>query len=360
MPQLDVDHIIAAHDLRRPIARGVASVLEGTRCRVRVTVVCHNVEVAAVADALGALAQDSRLRLIPLPDGVPSPSGPFNAGLDAATARFTSIMGSDDELESGALDSWLACADHTGSDVVIPRLRVQGRGPTLTPPVRLGRTRGLDGVRDRLAYRTAPLGLVSRAAFGQVRMPAGLRSGEDVEYSAQLWFSGSRIAFDHSGPAYVVNEDAPVRVSTVRKPLAQDAAFVTPLLDSDVFRGLHRAQRDALVTKLLRGNLLGWLGNRPVVELWSEDDRRVLQEVLHQLVDVAPRALALLSRTDRRILDAISATPVELEEALALVATRTALRPSNLVTRHVGTLLAREAPIRFGIGSRALGFSTRR
>jgi hydroxymethylpyrimidine/phosphomethylpyrimidine kinase len=52
MPEPAIDHIIAVHDLRRPIARAVSSVLDGTTVSLRVTVVCHNVARADVADAL--------------------------------------------------------------------------------------------------------------------------------------------------------------------------------------------------------------------------------------------------------------------------------------------------------------------
>jgi hypothetical protein len=94
-----VDHIIAVHNNRRPIARAVGSVLKHTSAPIRVSVVCHNTEQGEIRLILGELADDPRLRLLQLDDGIPSPSGPFNAGMDAATAPFTSIMGSDDELE---------------------------------------------------------------------------------------------------------------------------------------------------------------------------------------------------------------------------------------------------------------------
>lgn len=355
MPEPAIDHIIAVHDLRRPIARAVSSVLDGTTVSLRVTVVCHNVARADVADALERHRDDSRLRLIELHDGVPSPSGPFNAGLDAATARFTSIMGSDDAVEPGALDSWLALADRTGSDVVIPRVTVVGRGPMLTPPVRIGRTRGLDGVRDRLAYRTSPLGLVSRPVFGALRFPAGLRSGIDVEYGNRLWFSGARIAFDRHGPAYLVHEDAPVRVSTVTKPVSGDASFLEGLLQGATFRSLTPTQRDAVVTKMLRGNVLMWITYRPTPDLWSEDDVTSLAEVLRRCAEVAPRAFRPLSRTDRDILDAFLATPHDLGRALSLLPGRTAIRPRNVMPRRLTAMLDREAPPRFGLASKVLG-----
>ena len=158
----DVDLVVAVHDLRRPIGRAVGSALANRVASVRVTVVAHGLSPDALARSLGPLADDARVRTLAFSDGVSSPAGPFNAGITAATGRFVAIMGSDDELEAGAIDSWLDVADRTGSRAVIPRLRhASGRGVP-TPPVRPGRTRGLDPVRDRLAYRTAPLGLLHR------------------------------------------------------------------------------------------------------------------------------------------------------------------------------------------------------
>ncbi|WP_461474690.1 glycosyltransferase [Microbacterium sp. HJ5] len=355
MPEPAIDHIIAVHDVRRPIARAVGSVLAGTKSPLRVTVVCHNLGQDAVAEALAAHVDDPRLRLVELADGIPSPSGPFNAGLDLATARYTSIMGSDDSVETGALDSWLALAERTASDVVIPRVTVVGRGPMLTPPARVGRTRALDGVRDRLAYRTSPLGLVSRARFGDLRFPAGLRSGIDVEYGNRLWFSDARIAFDRRGPSYLVHEDAPVRVSTVAKPVAADASFLEGLLRGDVFRSLTSTQRDAVVTKMLRGNVLMWITYRPTEDLWSADDVIALGEVVRRCADIAPAAFRPLSRTDRDILDAFAAPTPDLRKALALLPGRTAIRPRNVVPRSIGAFLHREAPPRFGLASKLLG-----
>ncbi|MGX1701272.1 glycosyltransferase [Microbacterium sp. NPDC055357] len=354
MPEPDVDHIIAVHDLRRPIARAVSSVLGGTRSAVRVTVVCHNVPAEDVSVALGRHADDERLRLLALADDIPSPSGPFNLGLEQSTARYTSIMGSDDELEPGAIDSWLACADRTSADVVIPRLSVVGRGPVVTPPVRIGRRRALQGVADRLAYRSAPLGLVSRRRFGDLRFPPALASGEDVEYSTRLWFSSARISFDRRGPAYLVHEDAPTRVTTVSKPVSADASFLEGLLSSDAFAALSAPQRDALMTKILRNNVIQWILIRPEPDLWSDDDVRVIGETVQRCAAVAPRALRPLSRTDREILDAFTSAPPRLAHGLSLLPHRTAIRPRNLATRDLRFVLAREAPARFGVASRVL------
>src|SRR5699024_6411935 len=109
----EVDVVVAVHTPERRVERAVLSVVL-TEAPVRVTVVCHGTPLEPIAERLGVLAEDPRVRLLPFTDGVPSPAGPFNAGLDAATAPWVSVLGSDDVLEVGAIDSWLALAGRTG------------------------------------------------------------------------------------------------------------------------------------------------------------------------------------------------------------------------------------------------------
>ena len=345
----DVDHIIAVHDESRPLARAVGSVLRGTQADVRVTVVCHNIAVAAFADALSPFAGDTRLRVLELADGVRSPSGPFNAGLDAATARFTSIMGSDDELEPGAIDSWLALAARSGAQAVLPRVRHADGTAVLTPPTRPGRTTGLDPVRDRLAYRSAPLGLISRERFGDLRMPAGFASGEDIEYSTQVWFSGAPLAFDRAGPAYLVHGDARTRVTTVPRPVAQDAGPILQVLAHPLMEDMTEQERMALVVKILRMNVLAWILHRREPRPLPEADVDALREVIAACRARAPRAQRVLSRTDMAILDAIEAG--RIDDALDAVSRRTSPAPATLLPRRLVDALRREAPLRYALAS---------
>ena len=319
---------------------------------MRVTVVCHNTDGAEVRRQLSRHRDDARLRFIDLDDGIASPSGPFNAGLDAASARYTSIMGSDDELEPGAIDSWLRVARGASADVVIPRVRHAGGAFLATPPTRPWRSRRLDGVRDRLAYRSAPLGLVSTQRFGRLRFPPNLGSGEDVQYVAGLWFAGADIAFDRSGPAYLVHADAADRVSTHRRPMRIDTAFVAPLLVSPEFAALTPPQREALVVKLLRVNVVSWVVNRPRPDDWSGDDRAELAECARRCISAAPSSLRALSRADSELLDAVIdahaplARVIELGRARGHFASAAALLP-----RRPADALRREAPVRFGVAS---------
>lgn len=330
----------------------MGSVLDRNGSRLRVTVVCHNTPVGPIRDRLARFGADPRLRIRDLSDGIRSPAGPFNAGLDAATARFTSVMGSDDELEAGAIDSWLLTADRDGASVVIPHLRHAGGTTVPTPPTRPLRRSRLDGVKDRLSYRSAPLGLVSRSVFGAERFTAGVPSGEDVAYVTALWFSGERISFDRSGPAYLIHADAVDRVTFSAKPIREDMAFLRLLLDDPRVGALPAAQRLALVVKLLRIHIFGAVTNRRSPAAWTADDRRDLAEMTDRCLKLSPGAVDVLSVADARVVKAIRDLDVPAAVLIAFGAARRRFaRPASVLTARPSSLLAREAPLRMMVAS---------
>ena len=374
-----VDVVIAVHTTDRPIARAVASVLEN-RTRTRVTVVCHGLAVEDVAPLLGDLTErarvrDHEIRLVPFADGVPSPSGPFNRGLDLARAPFVSIMGSDDTLEPGAIDSWVRLHHETGADVVLPRLvrapapapspaapadadgadaprggspHVPGRVSVVpTPPTRPGRRRDLDGVRDRLLYRSAPLGLMRRATLEQLRLRLAVDHpvGEDVPFSTRL-FLECPVAYDRAGPAYVIGADAVARVTHTPRPVAADLAFLDDVLDAGWFDQLPEQARAAFATKAARIHLFGVVHNRTQASAWCDADVDALRSVAVRLAAAAPGYERHLSRADRDLLDAIGAgaPPARLVELS--VRRRRHGTPATLLTRDLRDLLRREAPLR--------------
>jgi hypothetical protein len=353
----EIDLIIAVHSKTRPIRRAVQSALAAASdaersVPTRITIVCHDLERSAIADALGDLGADGRLRLIEHRDGVRSPSGPFNAGLDAATAPWVSIMGSDDELETGALVSWLSCAERSDAQVVLPRLiTVDGAGrrrAIATPPARPGRRARLDGVRDRLAYRSAPLGLLNRSLVGGLRFGLGLPQGEDVLFSARLWFSGASIALC-DGPSYLVHQDARDRVTSERPPIAESLRFVSALLDDRWFRQQSGEIRTALGAKLIRVNVLGEFVNRSSPEQWTASERDSLALLTREILSAAPSVKECLPIADLRLIEAIpSASGIDAVTLLRMAQTRRRFgRRETLVTKTPRGLLNREAPIRF-------------
>ena len=360
---LDVDLIIAVHSDARPIERAVRSALAVSTASLRVTVVCHNIETEPIERRLGDLCADPRVRLVQHRDAVKSPAGPFNAGLELATARYTSIMGSDDSLEAGAIDSWLRRADETRADVVIAGLAHAGGRAVPTPPVRLFREHNLDMVRDRLSYRTAPLGLVSRETFGHLRLTEGLRTGEDIAYGLELWAHARRIEFARSGPGYLVHADADERVTTAFGPIEDDLEFVEGLLSSATLRGLGAKQRQAFLTKMVRGSLLPLVTNRLNTWHWSPQQNEALMIVAEQFLAAAgaregaspAEAFPSLSRAEARLFDAMLARDSNAETLVAAArATRRRLRLASLITPRLGHVLRADAPLRFTAASVAL------
>jgi hypothetical protein len=350
-----VDLTIAVHSATRPIARAVASVVDHTQADVRVNVVAHNIDPSIIRTNLGRYADHARVRLLALRDGIGSPAGPMNHGFARSDARFLSVMGSDDELAPGAIDSWLTMQKATNAEVVLARIVIPGGQSDPYPPVRNGRrTHDLDGRKDRLAYRSAPVGLIDRARFGHLRFTEGLPSGEDLAYSATLWFTGNRLAYDLHGPGYTLNDDATDRVTTTPRPVAENFGFLNAIEELDWFTNCSPAVREALIVKLIRLHLFDVLRAHAGTAAGIGPHRTALQGVLARFEAMSPRATRLLSRADRRVLDALRAG-VESTDFTALLNARWNYRTLGaLMPRNPFLILHRQAPFRtLGAGFRA-------
>ncbi|MEE6296771.1 glycosyltransferase family 2 protein [Georgenia wangjunii] len=343
-----VDVVIAVHTPRRPIGRAVASVLDGNAAQARLTVVCHNLTAAEIVAVVAPEHRD-RVRFLEHVDGIPSPSGPFNAGMDAADGEFVSIMGSDDVLDPGAVDSWLRLARRTGAETVVSRL-VLGtrRRPVPTPPVRPWRRGLAHPVKDRLSYRSAPLGLVSTAARERLgaRLVEEIVVGDDVPYVTRLWFE-TRVAVDRRGPAYVIGEDAEDRVTLAPRPIAVELAFLRHLCAEPWFRGYTLEERRSACVKATRIHLFGAVHNRTDPAFWTAEERTALAQVATDLLAAAPGFERVLSLADRDLLDAVRSRHVSADRMIdAARARRRHGRPRTLLTRDPSRVLAREAPAR--------------
>lgn len=343
-----VDVIIAVHSSTRPIARAVASVIDHTKISVRVNVVAHNIDPDIIRVNLGPYADHPNVRLLALRDGIPSPAGPMNYGLDHATARFVSVQGSDDELAPGAVDSWVRLQQETGADAVISRIRLTAGGVDPYPPVRRGRRlRNLDAVKDRLSYRSAPLGLVSRERFGELRFTPGLTSGEDLTYSATMWFTGRHLAYDLDGPAYIGHDDVDDRVTSSPRPMSDDFLFLDELKTLPWLWSATQLQREALIVKLLRIHVFDAIAARiniPEARATLSEDTR---NVLIRLDMLAPGAVRLLSRADRRTLDVVASGTFTEAQVTALLTARWQYRSvAAMLPRNPFLVLHRQAPLR--------------
>jgi|GEM_PF-194277 len=353
-----IDVIVGVHSVQRPVARAVRSVL-ANRTPVRITVVCHGLPAAEISPLLGvlpaeALAVGHEVRLVEFADGVASPAGPYNRGLDLATAPYVAVLGSDDRLAPGAIDSWAALARETDADAVITRLayaRPDGsiRAVVPTPPARPFRTRDLDPVRDRLAYRSAPLGLLRRSTLERLglRHDEGKPVGVDLELSTHLWFAGERIAYDRRGPAYLIGEDGSDRITFAARPIERDLLWLPDLLDARWFRTLPLTHRRSIAAKFLRIHLFGAIHYRAEQSTWTPQERAALRSLTAAVLAAAPDAERVLSRAEHDLLDAALDPDVPAEHLITLSARRRRHgRPATLAPRDLRFLLAREAPLR--------------
>jgi len=355
-----VDMVIAVHSASRPIDRAVSSIaraglpLNG-RDGVRVNVVCHNIGEAIIRERIQEPLR-GQVRYLTCNDGISSPAGPFNVGLTGATAPYVSIMGSDDTLEPGALAQWLAVAQRHDSAAVLAPERHANGGKVRTPPVRVGRSRRLDPIRDRLSYRTAPLGLVRTAEIQRLGLhfTEGYKSGEDQDFSARLYFGGGRIDYARGAGHYLVGADATDRVTSDVRPIREDFAFATDLVTSSWFAALPESARSAIVTKLIRVHIFGVASSRDEVS-WPPGERRALAETARELIDAAPRATSPLSIADVRLLTAIMDPAATNAQLLRLAVLRKKFgAPSTLVASNLWSQFSAEAPLRFMAASALL------
>lgn len=351
-----VEVIIACHTPERPVGRSVASVLKGNGEHASVTVVCHNREVEEIAAAVRPEHRE-QVRFLEHRDEYRSASGPFNAGIDASSARYVAIMGSDDTLAPGAVASWLARAEHTGAEFVITRLALgSAMAGVPTPAVRMHRSGRVDLVADRLSYRSAPLGLMERTMLRRTgaRLAEGATIGGDVAMVTQL-MATCPTAYDRFGPPYVIGEDAGDRVTYVIRPIREQLGFFPDLFEAGWFTSLSTEARRAIGIKLLRIHVFGAVFYRPGPETWTPTERAVLAEITAGVIVRAPGCLGPLSRADRRLVDACLDPAVPAEELIeAARARRRHGRPETVFPRDFARLFDREAPTRFMVASLAV------
>lgn len=362
VPEIDV--VIAVHTAQRPVARAVASALAaaaparpatGAPVPVRVTVVAHNIDPASITANLAAVLVPpwASVRVLEFTDDTRSPAGPFNHGLDAAQAPYVAVMGSDDRLAPGAIASWVSLARRTGAAAVIARLaKAHPDGSVVavvpTPPARPLRSVGLDGVRDRLAYRSAPLGLIDRSALERLglRFTLGHEVGEDVAFVTRLWFSGEQIAFDRRGPAYLIQDDAGDRITAIARPVPAELSFLVDLVGQGWFAALPIAARRSAAVKFLRIHVFGLLLNR-TAQFWTPDQRAALSDVANLVLRSAPGCERVLSRADLAVLRAVADPASGVEQLVALAHERRRHgRPATVLTGDLRRIAAREAPLR--------------
>ncbi|GAA2516314.1 glycosyltransferase family 2 protein [Rarobacter incanus] len=346
-----IDIVVAAHDPRRQVGRAVGSVL-GSRAGddVRVTVVAHNQPRAAFGQALAAFATDRRLRVIELSDGLHSPAGPFNAGLDAATADYVGLLGSDDYLEPGAIAAWAQHVRRWRPDYLMAAIREDGGPLWREPLLRYRRVRRLDPVRDRLDYRTAPLGLLRREFVADlgVRLTPTAATGEDIE----LGLAACNRGYVDAGvgmPAYVIGRDAPERVTLIPRPFHEEAIALVHLAAAPWPWQLSIRQRRAIAIKLWRTSVVTAVRGRPDASAWAQNDVRSLLAVGQWLSELAPDATGYLSIPEAMIAGVVCGIDADEPEASA----RDVARAARLRSPRFAQLIAARPWLSLAVDSRA-------
>jgi len=341
-----VEIVIACHDAHRPLRRAVESVLQDAdvRDRVRITVVAHGIDPELLCEQLTDL--DGDVRVLAFADGIRSAAGPFNHGLDAVEAVYGGVMGSDDFLEPGTMRRWVAHVEQERPDAAIAQVRLQGMPVMPNPLVRLGRTKSLDAAKDRLFYRTAPLGLfrMERVRELGLRMVERVRVGEDFEFGILLWALGGRIDFLKGEGSYVIGQDARERTTLGVMSVTERFEPIVRLLDEGLFDRLAPAHRNALVVKLIRVSIVG--NAQVIADEFSDAAVVETATMLERLLAVAPAALRPFNRQDRWVLDALMRTPTSAALSRALVRARGATRLDRWLTPDLVHSFAAESTLR--------------
>ncbi|UJH71212.1 hypothetical protein [Ornithinimicrobium sp. INDO-MA30-4] len=241
-------------------------------------------------------------------------------------------------------------ARKTGAESVLTRLSLGQPGRAVpTPPARHWHSGLADPIKDRLSYRSAPLGLVSNAARQRLgaELVEGMRVGGDVSYVTRLWCE-TKVAIDRHGPAYVIGEDATDRVTLDPRSITEEFTFLRHLLAQDWFAGYPEELRTAIVTKLVRIHVFGAIWYRQDPGWWTADERVALAQMLEQFAQAAPDFAKPLSRADHALLQAASDPSIEAQTLLnAAKARRRHGRPRTLIPAQMSQLLHPEAPPRF-------------
>ena len=344
-----VDIVVAVHDPLRPVLRAVESIIGSDSVNVRVTVVCHGIAAESIDGLLER--EGPKVRVVEFADGVASPAGPFNRGLELATAKYVGVLGSDDFLEPGALARWVAMAEANRLDVLLAGLQHQNGQRLRNPPVRPWRRKLLDPGKDRLFHRSAPLGLIRRAVLEsqEQRFEAGLVTGEDIPLSTALFAAADRIGVGFDLPRYIIGADAKDRVTGGKHSIETVLAPSWTVLNSTWFRQLSAELRTSVVTARIRNSLIADVTARRRESDWTPKGVLELSEFLRASLDQAPRSVKPFPRADRDLLDMLAAPQTTTDEArAAVIRWSEASRMNRLIPRNLLHTFGREStPTRY-------------
>ncbi len=363
-----IEVVIPVHDPARPLERGLASILaqraelSALGVSLRATVVCHNIAIEEITDGLPTeLATNDAVTWLDHSDGTKSPAGPRNAALDNSSATFLSFLDSDDYLEPGSLAAWWKAARAQRAAAVIAPLRTPEGAILRSPRIRPSKPAVLDAVKDGLAYRSVPYGLLRRSALLACgfRYAEGIELGEDLEAALRLWFRGGLIIYPYASPAYHQTDDSSgTRVTSAVRPLTEEFRWLDALVVTKWLLSASDRERKAIALKLLRIHGLGSLVRRgsesgPGADpLWSEDDRAAWESALQQLFHLAGGSLPALSRRDADLCRAAAKANTQQQLHAAVVLHENSGRKEELLTDKPLSLVCRDSVVRHYVNER--------
>lgn len=358
----NIEVVIPVHDPARPLERGLSSIL-GQQAELsvlgvelRVTVVCHNIPIEDLKDSVPAdLAVNDSVTWLLHDDGIKSPAGPRNAALEKSSATFLCFLDSDDYLEAGSLAAWWQLATAKTAAAIIAPLRTPEGSILRSPRIRPSKPAILDAVKDGLAYRSVPYGLLRRSSLLAIdfRYAEGIATGEDIASTLKLWFRAGTICYPYDAPAYHQTDDSgPNRVTSSLLPLAEEFAWLDGLLTEPWLLSASVAERRAVALKILRVHGVGALRRRaahvPVdgQEPWNGAECRRWGVLLANLRTFAGGALPALSRKDAAL--CLAATKAENQQQLraAVEHHQNSGRQGELLTDNPRGLLSRDSVLR--------------
>lgn len=343
MTKLFGEIVIPVHDESRPIRRAAETVLQNPEFGV--IVIAHN-----ISPELLDLPQDERLRVVELAGFAGYPGACFDLGIKEAKAEWVGIMGSDDWFEPNALSVMKQRALKDKADIVITPQRQETQFRNAIRPLTL-RTKGLQAARDRMFYRTAPLGIYKREILKNPRYEFGavFPQGSDMRVSAALWNDGLKVSYYWNDPAYIVGRGAKTRVTFTPRPLAVSGAPYLALFDEDSIKYADQATKRAFAVKMVRIHVMSAAILRPQKDNWNAEDLAWLSNYLKELKRYDAGFEKALSLKELRIVKALQKQDVDA--LVKAVAAREKRNPflSMLTKNPLDMFLQHDSLVRWGL-----------
>ena len=362
-----IEVVIPVHDPARPVARGIASVLDQRAALaargvdLHVTVVLHNLAADSVPGPGFQTGVDG-VTYLSHSDGVASPAGPRNYAFGRSGATYLSFLDSDDYLEPGSLLAWWAVAEaHTAAAVIAP-LRTPAGNILPSPRISPSKPRILHPLRDGLAYRSVPYGLLRRESLLALGFSytEGVPTGEDIEPTLRLWFRSGAICYPYGAPAYRQTDDSgPARVTSSIRPLRQEFAWLEHLLGADWLQQASTTERRAIAHKILRVHGIGALLRRADAPdshgrapLWDPEESLYWRGLAARVLSLAGGSISAISRRDATLIRAAGSAG-DLRHLRVLAAEyRASGRSGELLTPRMQDSLSGDSIIRHYVSER--------